>query len=339
MPTGKDNTTDNQRPVATGPTSVHLFASQLKPGDKLSQFFQIQAVEIRKTRTGSDYLDMVVRDATGAIAARLWAETIRRYGADFAPGDVVKINGHVGAYRDRNQIIVERIRKATPEELEHLGTFQRRSQERAEALFEELMCYAQDLRPPSLSDLVVGLLIQHEKAIKTCPAAKMVHHAYEGGLVEHLVGVTRKAACLVEKDASINKDLAIAGAIVHDIGKTQELKPGGQARTIEGRLVGHVILGFEMLDRIGYEKQCTGEPWFLELQHIILSHHGQADFGAPVRPATREAILIHYIDMLDSRLKILDQALESKDVDGFSPYNKWLEGRGYAGYHPSSRED
>jgi 3'-5' exoribonuclease len=339
MPTERDHTKDNPRRVAPAREAVHFFVSQLKPGDKLSQFFQIQGVEMRKTRTGNDYLDMVVRDATGSISARLWAETIRQYGADFAAGDVVKIDGHVDTYRDRNQIIVERIRKAAPEELENSGAVQSRSQEDPDLLFQELMTYATDLRPPSLSDLVVALLVEHEKAVKTCPAAKMVHHAYEGGLIEHIVGVTRKTACLAEKDPSINRDLAIAGAILHDIGKTQELKPAGQARTVKGRLVGHVILGFEMVDRIGYEKQCAGEPWFLELQHIILSHHGQADFGAPVRPATREAILIHYIDMLDSRLKILDQALESKDTDGFSPYNKWLEGRGYAGYHPSSKED
>ncbi|MGC8905930.1 MAG: 3'-5' exoribonuclease YhaM family protein [Desulfomonilaceae bacterium] len=339
MPTEKDHTADNPRRIASARQSVHLFTGQLKPGDKLNQFFQVQTVEMRKTRTGNDYLDMVVRDATGAIAARLWAETIRRYGADFSAGDVVKIDGHVETYRDRNQIIVEKIRKAAPEELEQVAALQPRSQDNPELLFEELVGYARGLRPPSLSDLVVALLLKHEKAIKTCPAAKMVHHAYEGGLVEHLVGVTGKAACLAEKDASINRDLAIAGAILHDIGKIQELKLSGQARTIEGRLVGHVILGFEMVARMGYEKQCTGEPWFLELQHIILSHHGQADFGAPVRPATREAILIHYIDMLDSRLKILEQALESKDADGFSAYNKWLEGRGYAGYHPSGKED
>ncbi|MGB9617775.1 MAG: OB-fold nucleic acid binding domain-containing protein, partial [Desulfomonilaceae bacterium] len=170
MPTEKDHTADNPRRIASARQSVHLFTGQLKPGDKLNQFFQVQTVEMRKTRTGNDYLDMVVRDATGAIAARLWAETIRRYGADFSAGDVVKIDGHVETYRDRNQIIVEKIRKAAPEELEQVAALQPRSQDNPELLFEELVGYARGLRPPSLSDLVVALLLKHEKAIKTCPA-------------------------------------------------------------------------------------------------------------------------------------------------------------------------
>jgi len=231
------------------------------------------------------------------------------------------------------------MRKAAADELENRAAFQRQSQEKAEPLFEELMAYAKDLRPQSLCDLVVTLLLENETGLKTCPAAKMVHHAYEGGLIEHLVGVTRKVVCLAAEDGKMNRDLAIAGAMVHDIGKTHELKPLGQARTTQGRLIGHVILGFEMINKIGYEKQCIDEPWFLELQHIVLSHHGQTDFGAPVRPATREALLIHYIDMLDSRLKILDEALESRDADGFTAYNKWLDGRGYAGHQPSVKED
>ena len=339
IPMEKQKATNSQDNVTRPRGPVHLFISELKPGDKLSQFFQIQSVELRKTRTGSDFLDMVVRDSTASISARLWSETIKRCGANFSSGDVVKIDGHVDTYRDHNQIIVDNIRKAGSDELDNVAVFHQRSQEKAELFFEELMAFAKELRPQSLCDLVVTLIHENEIALKTCPAAKMVHHAYQGGLIEHLVGVTRRVASLVAQDAKMNKDLAIAGAIVHDIGKTLELKPLGQTRTTEGRLIGHVILGFEMINRLGYEKQCSHEPWFLELQHIILSHHGHTEFGAPVRPATREALLIHYIDMLDSRLKILDEALESQDSDGFTAYIKWLDGRGYAGRAPSVKEE
>ncbi len=339
MPIEKKRALNGQETTHRAQGSAHLFTSQLRPGDKLSQFFQIQSVEMRKTRTGSDFLDMVVRDSTGSISARLWSETIRRYGSNFSPGEVVKIDGRVDTYRDHNQIIVEKIRKAAADEVETLPIFHQQGQEKAELLFQELMAYAKDLRPQSLSNLVLSLLLENQIALKVCPAAKMVHHAYEGGLVEHLLGVTRKVACLTAQDANFKRDLAIAGAILHDIGKTLELKPLGQNRTAEGRLIGHVILGFEMINKVGYEKQCAEEPWFLELQHIILSHHGFTEFGAPVRPATREALLIHYIDMLDSRLKILDEALESTDADGFTAYIKWLDGRGYAGFQLSAQED
>jgi 3'-5' exoribonuclease len=99
------------------------------------------------------------------------------------------------------------------------------------------------------------------------------------------------------------------------------------------------MLGFDILNKVGREKDCVDEPWFMEIQHIVLSHHGQEEYGAPVRPATREALIVHHVDLLDSRLKILDEALASVDVEGFSSYNKWLEGRAYAGCQSPAKED
>jgi 3'-5' exoribonuclease len=159
----------------------------------------------------------------------------------------------------------------------------------------------------------------------------MIHHAYQGGLIEHVAAVIKKVEAILQVEKGINRNIAIAGAILHDIGKTAELTPRGQGRTLEGRLIGHVILGVELIRDAATKLGCADQPWMRELEHIVLSHHGETQFGAPVRPLTREAILIHFIDNLDAKLKIVDEALESADTDGFSPYNKWLEGRAFAG--------
>ncbi|MDQ1240235.1 MAG: hypothetical protein QG577_2421 [Thermodesulfobacteriota bacterium] len=321
------------------PGTVHVSVRNLKPGDKLSQFFQVLSIESRKTRSGDDFVNLIVGDETGSISARLWSQTIRRWGKEFPAGEFVKLEGRVESYKDQHQIVVEKIRKAAEGELSDLKFLTRRPVECPDDLYGELMRYGQSISDEWISDLVVTVLTENAEALTTFPAAKMVHHAYQGGLIEHLVSVTRKVIGLADADPKTKRDLAVAGAILHDIGKIQELKPVGQARTAAGRLLGHVMLGFDILNKVGSEKGCVDEPWFMELQHIVLSHHGQEEYGAPVRPATREALIVHHVDLLDSRLKILDEALASVDGEGFSSYNKWLEGRAYAGYQSPAKED
>ena len=135
----------------------------------------------------------------------------------------------------------------------------------------------------------------------------------------------------METEPKINRSVAISGAILHDIGKLREITVATRTRTIDGRLIGHITLGVTFLGEVALELGLENEPWLVDLEHILLSHHGEPEFGAPVRPFTREAILIHFVDNLDSRLKIIDEALLSVDSEGFSQYNKWLEGRAYSG--------
>jgi 3'-5' exoribonuclease len=198
---------------------------------------------------------------------------------------------------------------------------------------------AETLQPESLSQVVVHILEKYSSSLMTYPAAKMIHHAYEGGLIEHICAVTSKVGAIVELEKNVNRGIALAGAILHDIGKVIELNSTGQERTPEGRLIGHVVLGVTLLRDAAIEKSVGDAPWLNELEHIILSHHGETQFGAPVRPLTREAIVVHFIDNLDSKLKIIEEALENKDSIGFSPYNKWLEGRAFAGSAVETEEE
>jgi 3'-5' exoribonuclease len=311
----------------------------LKPGAKILQFFELRAKELRRTRAGEEYLDLTVGDSTGRIQAKMWPEALRKWGKDFEPGEFVKIEGRVETYRDSNQLVVEKIRRVQesevtePEDLVHPGA------PNVDGLLAELFAAAKNLRPSGLSQLIVGILSEHADSLKTFPAAKMVHHAYKGGLIEHTVAVTRKVEAIALVDQSINKDMAIGGAILHDIGKLLELNPGQGGRSAEGRLLGHLILGVEMIREQAAKQGISDRKWLRDLQHIVISHHGEPQFGSSVRPMTREAMVVHFIDNMDSKLKILETALESQEPDGFSPYNRWLEGRAYIGSYPTAEEE
>jgi len=319
------------------PTAIRV--KDLKPGDSILQFLELKSKTTRKTRSGQDYLDLTLGDATGTISCKVWSDAIRKWGHDYESGDFVKVEGRAEAYKDRVQLIVERIRKADPSEIPELATLVRRTKEDPDALLEELRAIARGFEPSELALLVQDILDRHADELKTCPAARMIHHAYSGGLIEHVAAVIKKTQAVLEVEPTINSSIALAGAILHDIGKTVELKPRGQGRTPDGRLIGHVILGVELIRDSAARLGCSDSPWLREVEHIVLSHHGETQFGSPVKPLTREAILVHFIDNLDAKLKIVDEALEATDADGFSPYNKWLEGRAFAGSRFLSEED
>ncbi|MBI4964263.1 MAG: HD domain-containing protein [Desulfomonile tiedjei] len=318
---------------------ISTCVKDLQPGTAVLQFFELRSKDVRKTRSGQDYLDLTVGDATGTISCKMWSDALRKWGQDFNPGDFVKIEGRVEAYKDRNQLVVEKIRRVEPSEIPDTASLIRASQSDPEALLEELIALARTLEPPELSDLLEEILVKNADTIKTFPAAKMIHHAYRGGLIEHVCTVTRKVEAILEIEKNINRSIALAGAILHDIGKILELNPRAQGRTLEGRLIGHVILGVGLVRDAAAQKGLEDRPWLMELEHIILSHHGETQFGAPVKPLTREALLVHFIDNLDSKLKIMEEALESVDSEGFTAYNKWLEGRAFAGGGLLPKED
>ncbi len=318
--------------------SVHIPVRDLSPGDTVLQLFEVRGKELRKTKTGSDYVDLTIGDATGALPGKMWSEALRKWGQDFNPGDFVKIEGRVDTFRDQMQLVIGKIRTVLPTEIEDLRLLVRSAEEDPETLFQRLRELAQGLAPRELAELVGEILDRNEEDLKAYPAAALIHHAYRGGLIEHTVSVCAKVEAVLDVTPNIDRDIAVAGAILHDIGKLRELKPVGGGRTREGRLIGHVILGVNMVREVALEMGIADQGPVRELEHILLSHHGETQFGAPVRPMTREALLVHFIDNLDSKLKIIDESLESAGPDGFAPYNKWLEGRPYAGSRTSTEE-
>lgn len=314
------------------------FIKEFRDGDQILRFFELRAKSSRKTRSGQDYLDLKLGDSTGEISAKLWPEALEKWGKDFEIGSIVKVEGRIEMYRDMSQLIIEKIRKADEDEVPNVSDVIKSTQYNVDELYEELIVLTETLDPLELSNYVKEILERIADQFKRAPAAMMVHHAYRGGLIEHTWSVTQKVLAILEIEPKINRSMAISGAILHDIGKLREMAIDARRRTTDGRLIGHITLGVTFLYEVALELGLENEPWLTDLEHILLSHHGEPGFGAPVRPFTREAILIHFVDNLDSRLKIIDEALLSVDSEGFSQYNKWLEGRAYSGVIPTPQE-
>lgn len=316
----------------------HILIKDLAPGSEITQFFQLNSRENRLTRTGQDFMNLVLSDMSGSILGKLWSNVMRMSKLDFESGDFVKIKGSTQLFGDRLQLNIERIRKAETSEIADISCLIRKTSFDTDKLFEEILQTVELLDPPGLSQLVRHILVGECAEFKSFPAAKRIHHAYVGGLIEHTYTVMTKVQAMIGLIPDINAGLAISGALLHDIGKLHEINPQTKGRTVEGRLKGHVILGIDMLRNAAIELNLTKAPWLPELEHILLSHHGELEFGALVKPLTREAILVHFIDNLDSKLKIMEEALEKTDIEGFSDFNKYLEGRAYAGSQSFTEE-
>ncbi len=317
----------------------HVPIKDLAPGNRVSQFFEVRSVQERRTRSGQDFLDMTLGDVTANIPAKLWPEGVRKWGKSFDAGSIVKVVGRVETYRDSKQLVVEKIRVKSDKEHIDESIIVKSSAIDPVELYNELLTTAQDLAPKELRLLVTAVLERVKDRLLVAPAARMLHHAYKGGLIEHMVSVTEKAQVMARLSPDLNENMIIAGAILHDIGKTLELKPEGNSRTIDGKLIGHLIQGSILIDQVALEIGVKDCPWLPELQHIVLAHHGDPQFGSPVAPLTREALVVHFMDNLDAKLKMMEEALTEVDQEGFTPYNRWFNGRIYMGSQSSTEDE
>jgi 3'-5' exoribonuclease len=266
-------------------------------------YFAVSAKQARSKKDGSPYFALTLADKTGQIEARMW-ETAEA--GDFASGDIVKLRGQVSRYQDKLQITLDRIRRAEPGEYD-LGDFVPKTERDVNELWAELNAYVESFREPHLKALLRAFLDDAEiaDALREAPAAKTLHHAWIGGLLEHIVSLL--GVCdLAAKHYQVHRDLLLTGAVLHDIGKLQELRWGTTFDyTVEGQLLGHITIGVGMIARKmdGIE----GFPPALRLlvSHLVLSHHGKYEFGSPKLPMIPEAVLLHYLDDMDAKMQTM----------------------------------
>jgi len=304
-----------------------LFVSDLNTEQSISTFFLVCAKEIRNTKEGKPYLRMELGDRSGTIEARMWTkfETMIQ---NIARDDFVKVEGRVEVYRDKPQLAVLQVRKAKPEEIE-LADFLPHTKEDVEKMYEQLLGYAKEIRNPWLQQLASSILNDPVIATryKKAPAAKVMHHAYLGGLLEHVVGLCGLAKQIAAHYPELDVDLLLAVAILHDVGKLDELcYSRAIGYTTDGQLLGHIVMELETvlraIDRI------PGFPPELKtvVQHLLISHHGQYEFGSPKLPMIREALVFHYMDDLDSKMAAARAALASESGDEeWSAYSAALQ--------------
>jgi 3'-5' exoribonuclease len=292
-------------PAASPPRPIATFAA----GDAVVGFALVRRREERRDKAGKSYLDLELADASGAIAAKAWSDSAA-LGQRFAAGEFVKFKGTVQSYREQLQLKLDHCRPVT--EADRADGFDEAlvvpsTREDVDALWRRLgEALAADLARPEAKRLAEAALARHGEVLRLHPAAKSIHHAVRGGLLEHTVSMVELARRVAAHYPELDRDLLLLGVLFHDLGKLLELgATPGSDYTQAGRLVGHIVLGRDLARELAREIPQFPADLLLRLEHLILAHQGQFEFGSPVLPALAEAIALHAIDDLDSKLAVL----------------------------------
>ena len=302
------------------------FVSDLGTEQAITSFFLVNEKEVRNSRAGKSYLRLDLGDRSGTIEAVMW-DQFEVAAKEISRGDVVKVNARVESYRNKLQLTLQQLRLAKPEEVD-LADFLPHTKEDVGKLWAQLLEYANSIENPWLKKLVNGIITDPATAAryKRAPAAKVMHHAYLGGLLEHVIGLCGLAKQVAAHYPELNADLLLTVAILHDVGKLDELcYDRAIGYTTEGQLLGHIVMELETVSRS--MDAIEGFPPNLKavVQHLLISHHGQYEFGSPKLPMIREAMVFHYLDDMDSKMAAVRAALvtESGD-DEWSAYSAAL---------------
>ena len=310
------------------PAAKALFVSDLSLGSEVAELFILSAAQRGQAKNGP-FWRLEFRDATGSLEGKVWSPHSQAY-PELLPGMAVRVKGRVISYRDKLELAVDSLRILSEEEKAGLAMadFLPASAHSPESMLEELKELAEKtLRHKPWRKLILSVLDDDEigQLLRLVPAAKSMHHAYAGGLLEHTLSVAQLCLRLADHYPALDRQALFAGAVCHDLGKIWELSSGLSINyTTQGRLIGHISLLLEKL--APFIKKSGLEPELAEhLQHMILSHHGTREFGSPCLPATAEALLLHYADNIDAKMQQLAEALSGVGQGGWSAYNAPLE--------------
>ena len=287
-----------------------LFVKDLEPDPSITSFFLVHEKEVRNTANGKAYLRMELGDRTGTVEARMW-DQFEPLARDVNRDDFIKVQARVELYRNRPQLTLQQFRVAKPEEID-LGDFLPRTPYDVEELYRQTLCFIEGMRNPWLKQLCSKILTDPKitERFKRAPAAKVMHHAYIGGLIEHVVGLCGLAKQIASHYLELDLDLLLTAALLHDVGKLDELcYERSVSYTVEGQLLGHIVIETETISKVMDSIEGFPEKLKIVVQHILISHHGEYEFGSPKLPMIREALAFHYMDDLDSKMGALRAAL------------------------------
>lgn len=297
------------------------FVKDLKPGDLLhGELFAVTKKNRLTTRNNDPYIDIVLSDKSGSISAKIWPNDLEKC-EDFSEGDIVNISATVVDHQGP-QIKITHLSKIENYDMED---FQPQSENKTEEMLEKLQVRIDSVKDKDLKQIFENFRKDKEtfESFQESPAAMSVHHAYKGGLLEHTLEILDTVILLSESYKTLNKDLLIAGAIFHDLGKIYEYKIDTTVQiTKEGKLLGHIFMGAEQVRKYG---KGINASTLDELIHMILSHHGKLEFGSPVLPKTPEAILLCMADDISAKLNMATTAIKDADSESsFTQYHRIL---------------
>jgi 3'-5' exoribonuclease len=288
--------------------------------------FVVAAKQVKPKKTGEPYLALTLADRSGQIEAKMWDNVAEAIDA-FEQDDYIKVKGLINRYKNHWQLTIHKLRKLAEAEVDFADYLPKTSQD-VEQLWQVIADFVSGFKNDYLRALVQAFMADPEIAAgyKIAPAAKTLHHAYIGGLLEHVVSLFRSCDLISRNYSQIDRDLLLSGAFLHDIGKIHELSYNRSfSYTTRGQLLGHMIIELEMLHaKIAQVPGFPGELKVL-LEHLIISHHGEYEFGSPKLPMFPEALMLHYLDDLDSKMESMRAHFERE---------AGLEGA-WTGYNPS----
>ncbi|HUD99165.1 MAG TPA: HD domain-containing protein [Bryobacteraceae bacterium] len=305
-----------------------LYVNELKPDQIITSSFLVCSKEIRQKKKGDPYLSLQLGDRTGELDAKMW-DNVADVMETFARDDFVKVKGLLQIFHNRPQLTMHTIHRLDDREVDFTDYFPA-SKRDPEEMWRELRGFAAAIAHPHLHKLVAALLDDPDIArrYRLAPAAKQIHHAYLGGLIEHVLSLCHLARMTASHYAALDGDLLLTGVIVHDIGKVYELSyERGFSYSDEGQLLGHMLIAVRLIgDKL---RDIPDFPPRLRslVEHMIISHHGQLEYGSPKTPVFPEAMMLHYLDDMDSKMECMRHLVETdrQMAGNFTGYSQSLE--------------
>lgn len=303
------------------------YIKELAEGNNIQGIYLCKHKLSTETKNGKPYDSLILQDKTGTLDGKVWEPYSPGIG-DYEAGDYIEVVGEVITFNNAKQAKISRIRKCQEGEYDPADYLPCTKKDIGK-MYEQVVGYIDSIQNEYLKKLLQSIFVEDEKFVDTfkkSSAAKTVHHGFIGGLLEHTLSVTNMCNYLASAYPMINRDLLITSALCHDIGKVRELSPfPSNDYTDDGQLLGHIVMGVEMVsEKIA---KIEGFPAGLagELKHCVISHHGELEFGSPKKPALIEAVALNFADNTDAKMETMTEILENADSDDWLGYNKFLE--------------
>ncbi|WP_322906678.1 3'-5' exoribonuclease YhaM family protein [Paenibacillus sp. SGZ-1009] len=310
-----------------------MLINQLKVGEDFIGFYLLKMLETKQTNTtpAKDYFDIILMDASGEVSAKYWDVTAEDK-ETFAAMELVKVQGVVQTYRDKLQVKISRIRKAVEEDHISLTDFIKAAPISPTDLIHTIQNTVHEIHDQDIRQIVAYCVAKVEDKLMEYPAAKFHHHAYFAGLAYHIVRMLELGEFICKQRPFLNVDLIKAGIILHDIAKPAEMNAQLGIVTDysdHGKLLGHIVMASNWIVEAAIHYRIPVESnQVVALQHLVLSHHNLGEWGSPVQPQLAEAVALHYIDVLDAKLQMVEDALATtSETEAWTPLIRGLENK------------
>ncbi len=303
------------------------FINTLREGDTIRAIYLCKTKRQAETRNGKPYDNLVLQDKTGTLDGKVWDPNSGGI-ADYDEMDYIEVFGEVISYNNNLQLNIKQLRRPYEDEY-NAADYMPTTEKSVDTMYEELLSYIRQVENIYLRQLLEYYFVKDEefvKCFKAHSAAKSVHHGFSGGLLEHTLSIVKMCEYYVKAYPILSRDLLYTAAIFHDIGKTKELSSFPENDyTDDGQLLGHIVMGVEMIsDAV---RTIEGFPAKIasELKHCVIAHHGELEYGSPKKPALAEAVALHYADATDAKLQTLTEIFKDKNTNDWLGYNRLFD--------------